>query len=265
MTKKLRRWMHDLFAAVLSSGSCGNSTLVFHDGSGVLIDAGMSCREMEQRLSAFGVDAPQIEAVVLTHEHTDHTRGARRFCREHGLPLLATRGTLALTPLEGVRTEAIAADKEFSLNGLRIRPFRVRHLAAEPVAISIVSDEKKIAIATDLGSVTREVQREMSGADLMIVESNYDRDMLESGTYPDFLKRAIMSDHGHLSNDDAGLLIAKAASEKTNAVVLAHLSKDNNTPERARNATASRLPREKRRLGVQVAEHGAMCGPFRLG
>jgi len=253
--------MHDLFAAVLSSGSCGNSTLISHDGTGILIDAGISSRELEQRLSAFGADATRIEAVVLTHEHTDHTRGARRFCREHGVRVLATRGTLALTPLEGVETETVVAGREFALNGLRLRPFKVRHLAAEPVAVSISAEGRRMAVATDLGSVTSEVRREMAGADLMVVESNYDEGMLRSGPYPQFLKRIIMSDHGHLSNDDAGALVSVSATDRTQAVVLAHLSRDNNTPERAFAAVSSRIADKER---VHVAAHGQPCGPFVL-
>lgn len=256
--------MHELFAAVLSSGSCGNCTLVMHEDMGVLVDAGISCREIEVRASAFGVDASQVVAVVLTHEHTDHVRGVRRFCTEHGAYLMATRGTLALAPPDGVQTQIIVPGTEYDLNGLQLRPFRVKHLAAEPVAVSFTDGSRRLVIATDMGSITPDVLRETAGADMMVIEANYDQEMLERGSYPTFLKRAIMSDHGHLSNADAATLVAHSASDRTREVVLAHLSRDNNTPELAFQTVASRLRGMANGPAIHVAEHGAPCGPFRL-
>ncbi|MEM0344176.1 MAG: MBL fold metallo-hydrolase [Thermoplasmata archaeon] len=256
--------MHELFAAVLSSGSCGNCTLVMHDDMGVLVDAGISCREIELRASTFGVDASQVVAVVLTHEHTDHVRGVRRFCAEHGAHLMATRGTMALAPLEGVKTDVIVPGRKYYLNGLELRPFKVRHLAAEPVAVSFTDGSRKLVVATDMGSITPDVLRETAGAGIMVIEANYDQEMLERGSYPAFLKRAIMSDHGHLSNADAATLVASSASDSTREVVLAHLSKDNNTPELALQTVASRLRGMANGPMVHVAEHGASCGPFHL-
>ena len=129
--------MHDVSVAVLSSGSCGNSILIRSDGSGIIVDAGLSCREMDRRLSLFGAESTQIEAVVLTHEHTDHTRGAKRFCIEHKIPVFATRGTIALTDLDGVDQIVIKPGKSARIGEFAIDPFKVRHLAAEPVALSV--------------------------------------------------------------------------------------------------------------------------------
>ncbi len=210
----------------------------------------------------FGVEPTQIEAVLLTHEHTDHTRGVRRFCIEHGLPVFATRGTLALTPVEGVDARPITAGTSFQLNGVVIRPFKVRHLAAEPIAFSISSGSAKVGIASDLGCVTPNVIEEMSGSGLMLVEANYDEKMLLTGDYPDFLKRAIKGDHGHLSNDDAGVLATKASSDITKRVVLVHLSRDNNTPEKARDAVELETKKSKHRPMVDVVEHGGSGGPY---
>jgi phosphoribosyl 1,2-cyclic phosphodiesterase len=256
--------MHGLSVAVLCSGSSGNSILVSHEDSNVLIDAGLSCRELERRLSLFGTEPTQIESVLLTHEHTDHTRGVKRFCAEHKLPVYSTRGTLALTPLEGIETKTISAGSDFSLDELVVRPFKVRHLAAEPVAFSLSIDSVKVGIASDLGCVTPSVIEEMSGSSLMLVESNYDEKMLIAGDYPEFLKRAIKSDHGHLSNDDAGRLSLRSSSEKTERVVLVHLSKDNNTPERARETVEHEIKRLKHRPRIEVIEHGQSGGPYRL-
>jgi phosphoribosyl 1,2-cyclic phosphodiesterase len=257
--------MHDISVALLCSGSSGNSTLVQSDGSGILVDAGLSCRELDRRLSLFGVEPTQIEAVVLTHEHTDHTRGARRFCIDHGIPAFGTRGTLALTPLEDVHTTVIKQGQSFRIGILSVKPFSVRHLAAEPVALAVSLGSRKVGIASDLGTVTPSVVHEMSESDLMLVEANYDENMLLSGDYPEFLKRAIRGNYGHLSNEDAATLSLKAASEVTKNVVLVHLSRDNNTPEKALEIVEDRILRGRHRPNVQVTEHGSTGGPFRLG
>ena len=251
--------------AVLSSGSCGNSILVKTDETSVLIDAGISCRELERRMAAFGVEPHEIDGVLLTHEHTDHNRGARRFCRTHEVPVFGTDGTLALTPLDGADITSIGRHGGFSLGGLRVRTFPVLHLAAEPVGYSISVDGTRVSIASDLGCVTDVVTKEMSGADLVMIEANYDEEMLRNGTYPDFLKRTIASDHGHLPNSGAATLCSHTIGKRTRRVVLLHLSKDNNTVDLAREAVEDAL----RRDGVQgpdvvATEHGCQNGPFRL-
>jgi phosphoribosyl 1,2-cyclic phosphodiesterase len=256
--------MHDSFVAVLSSGSSGNSTLVMSGDSGVLIDAGISCRELERRMALFGAEPTQIDAVVLTHEHTDHVRSAKRFGNEYGVPVHGTRGTLALTPLDGVDTVTFPPGRTFMIGSLHLKPFKVRHLAAEPVAFSITVGSKKIGIASDLGCVTASVVDEMSGSDLLMIEANYDEKMLLAGSYPEFLKRAIRGDHGHLSNDDAGRLSAETVSSRTKKVILVHLSKENNTPDRAKETVEHSLRRSKLKTEVEVTEHGAANGPFAL-
>ena len=215
-------------------------------------------------MSLFGAEPTQLEAVVLTHEHTDHTRGVRRFCEEFGMPVFATRGTLSLITLDGVETRTISAGRRFSVGFLIVDPFKVRHLAAEPVAFSISVDSIKLGIASDLGSVTPDVVKHMSDSSLMFIEANYDEEMLLNGDYPDFLKRAIKSDHGHLSNNDAALLSVEASSEKTERVVLVHLSRDNNTPEKARETVRDRAKKSAYRPTVDVVEHSASAGPFEL-
>ena len=257
--------MHRPFVAVLSSGSCGNSVLVKTGETTVLVDAGISCRELERRMSAFGTEPHEVDAVLLTHEHTDHNRGARRFCRMHDVPVFGTDGTLALTPLEGARITSIKRHGDFAVGGLHVRAFPVLHLAAEPVGYSISVDGIKVAIASDLGCVTNVVAKEMSGSDLVMVESNYDEDMLQNGSYPDFLKRTIASDHGHLPNSGAATLCAHTVGDRTRRVVLLHLSKDNNTVDLAREAVESSLrSRGARRPEILPTEHGCQNGPFGL-
>lgn len=256
--------MDRISASVLSSGSVGNSFLVTAGDRAVLIDAGISCRELERRMSSFGVEPSQVDAVLLTHEHADHMRGVRRFCSEHEVPVFATRGTLALTPSDGVEKVAIAAGLPFEVGPFWVSPFKVRHLAAEPVAFSLASCSRKIGIASDLGCVTPNVVESLKGSDLMFVEANYDERMLLTGVYPDFLKRTIKGDHGHLSNDDAGKLSARSSTPNTEEIVLVHLSKENNTPERAKEAVERHLRSSKLGIEVHPVEHGAPDGPFEL-
>ncbi|MCU0852745.1 MAG: MBL fold metallo-hydrolase [Thermoplasmata archaeon] len=257
--------MHDISVSVLSSGSCGNSFLVKGPETSFLLDAGLACRELERRISCFGLDTTQVEGVVLTHEHVDHIRGVRRFCAVHNIPVYGTRGTLALTDIDGTEKRVISAGKEFSIGGVRLKPFKVRHLAAEPVGFSMSVGTNRVGVASDLGCITANVLDELSGVELMFVEANYDERMLLEGAYPDFLKRTIKGDHGHLSNEDAGLLSSKASSSKTRKVVLVHLSAENNTPEKARSAVEESLKRHRRSVEVGVSEHGNMSGPYGLG
>ena len=256
--------MHDLSVAVLSSGSCGNSILVSEGCTQVLIDAGISCREIERRLSLFGIEPTQIDAVMLTHEHTDHVRGLKRFCEEYELPVHGTVGTLSLSPTEGLEVVSFGAGDKFHIGGLTVKSFHVNHFAADPVAFLISSGRKRLGVASDLGSVTHSIIRELKGADTLLLEANYDDELLTNGSYPGFLKEAIRSDHGHLSNADAADLAAHAASANTDRVVLIHLSKENNTPEKAHEAVRQKVAAAGMRLHVNIAEHGRALGPFNL-
>lgn len=256
--------MHRGSVTVLSSGSCGNSVLLSLDGCTVMIDAGLSCKELERRMSLFGVDPSDLDALLLTHEHTDHTRGAKRFSSKYGLPVYGTDGTLSLTPLDGVRLVPISPGRAFELGHLTVEPFPVKHYAAEPVAFNVLEDGFKTSVASDLGCVTSRVLEALRSCDMLLIEANYDDYMLVNGTYPDFLKRTIRSDHGHLSNDDSSALCAKVVSERTRAVVLLHLSKENNSPEKAREAISQGLGRRCGNVRLEVTEHGGSSGPIAL-
>jgi phosphoribosyl 1,2-cyclic phosphodiesterase len=238
--------------------------LVMNDGTGILIDAGLSCRELVRRMSLFGVEPSQIEAVVLTHEHTDHVRGADKFGSTYGVPVHGTKSTLALSSLDGVKTQTFANNRPFSVGPIDLRPFKVRHLAADPVAFSATVNARRVGIASDLGCVTPSVIDEMTDADMLFVEANYDKEMLLEGNYPGFLKRAIMGDHGHLSNDDAGRLSSKASTSRTKSIVLVHLSMENNTPDKARGAVERSMERSRHASEIVVSEHGTASGPYSL-
>ena len=256
--------MHEQSVSILSSGSCGNSTLLRSNEECILIDAGISCRELERRMSFFGAEPTQVAGVVLTHEHTDHVRGAKKFCMEHGIPAYATRGTLALTPLGGANAVLFTPNRSFSIGSFKLSPFKVKHLAAEPIALSVTIDSRKVGIASDLGCITPGVLDGLRDSDLLLIEANYDERMLVEGDYPEFLKRTIKGNHGHLSNDDAGVLSTKSSTERTKRIVLVHLSKENNTPEVARMTVEKALKDSKQCKELEVARHGISCGPFDL-
>jgi len=164
-----------------------------------------------------------------------------------------------------MKTVIIAPARSFTVGDLHIRPFKVRHLAAEPVAFAITIGTKKVSIASDLGCATPNAVNEMANSDLLLIEANYDEGMLLAGDYPDFLKRAIKGDRGHLSNDDAGVLSMKTATDKTRKIVLVHLSEDNNTPEIALETVERSLKRARLSSELEVSEHGLPSGPFALG
>ncbi len=249
---------------VLCSGSSGNSIHFRLGDTSVLIDAGISCRMIEKRMSDFGLDPESVKAVFLTHEHTDHTRGAKRFCSKFGMPLYATEGTLSLTPLDGIKKTAIKSSDVVRIDGVTMKSFPIKHFAAEPVAFSLTAEKVKLGMASDLGCVTKQVIDELRSSNLLLIEANYDDDMLMSGTYPDFLKKTIRSDHGHLSNDDAAALCAAAARECTKRVVLLHLSRENNTPIMAGETVSRRLQNDGVKVRLDVTEHGSSKGPIGL-
>jgi phosphoribosyl 1,2-cyclic phosphodiesterase len=257
--------MHRASVTVLSSGSCGNSIVFSSEEASLMIDAGLSCKELERRMSQFGLDPSDIDALLLTHEHTDHTRGARRFSMKYGVPVRGTDGTLSLTPLEGVRADPISHRQPFEVGPLKVAPFPVKHLAADPVAFTISDDGCKLSIVSDLGCVTPRVVEALRSSTVLMVEANYDDDMLVHGTYPDFLKRTIRGDHGHLSNDDAAALCSQVVSEVTTTVVLLHLSRENNTPDKAGEAVEAGIRKSGCRARLEVTEHGGSKGPVRLG
>ena len=192
---------------ILASGSTGNAALVESGGRAVLLDAGISARETLRRVAAAGAGDARIEAILLTHEHSDHVRGARVLARRLGIPVMATAGTLraAAGCLADVpETIAIGRRDRFSAAGMRIVSFATEHDAAESCGFAFESRRgHRVAVATDTGTVTPEVAEALAGSHVIGLESNHDLRMLADGPYPPFLKRRISGDRGHLSNDAA--------------------------------------------------------------
>lgn len=228
----------ELAFAPLFSGSSGNSVYVSMGGMQILIDAGVSCARIATELARIGADARDISAILVTHEHSDHIRGAGIFSRKYGVPVYATAGTWAAMrdklgdmPSENIRV--IYPEQDFFLGEIRAQPFPTPHDAAEPVGYALSAGGAKLALATDIGCVKPGWVNCVSGAQAVILESNYDPDMLRAGSYPYELKRRIMSKRGHLSNDDASDIAVMLAKAGARRIVLGHLSKENNFPDLA--------------------------------
>ncbi|MBL7203399.1 MAG: MBL fold metallo-hydrolase [Desulfobacteraceae bacterium] len=230
--------------SILASGSGGNACYVETNGARVLIDAGLSCREIERRLMMVGIPAERLDAVVLTHEHLDHIRGAGPLARRYNLPLYINSRTLengrkTLGDLPELRL--IQTGGSIAINDLFIETFTKCHDAADPVGIILSSDGVRIGLATDLGRSTRLAEERLKACQALIVEFNYDPDMLNDGPYPLFLKRRIKGPDGHLSNQQGGELLSAVSHVDLKLVILAHLSETNNHPDKAHQTAAEIL------------------------
>ena len=222
----------------LYSGSTGNSYYIGSKSSGVLVDIGRSARQTTTILKRCAVDPLAIGGILITHEHSDHIGGLRVFAARYHIPVFSSAGTLAALESMGVLDGSFPAytiDGTLQLGGMQIRAFRTPHDCAESYGYRIrTEDDKVVTVATDLGYVTSEVEESLLGADLAVVESNHDIGMLRTGPYPYSLKRRILSDCGHLSNTACAELLPTLFEHGTKRFMLAHLSRENNTPDIAR-------------------------------
>jgi phosphoribosyl 1,2-cyclic phosphodiesterase len=229
---------------VLGSGSSGNASLVINRCAAVLVDAGFSAKGICDRLNQVDVKPQDISAILITHEHIDHIRGAGIFSRKFSVPVYATEQTLCkgkhvMGKLPDVRV--IEPGKPFCLADFQIHPFSISHDAADPVGYLISSDGVSAGVCTDLGYVTPLVRERLSGCHALVLEMNHDMEMLMAGPYPWSLKQRIRSRTGHLSNDAAGEFLRELWHPNLQYVVLAHLSQKNNLPELAAVTAESSL------------------------
>ena len=246
---------------VLGSGSDGNATLVEGGGARVLLDAGLGPRQLAERLQSAGVDPASLDAVLLSHEHGDHARGAPAFSRKWGVPLAGTRRTFEAVGCDLAKLPAVAASSSPATAARSARlSVRARSRAARrrPAAGLRGRDAGRSRSATRPTSATSRAgwSRRCGDCDALLVESNYDPAMLRDGPYPWSLKERILGPFGHLSNGDVARLLEKGLGERCRLVVLAHLSRKNNHPELALLAAEEALARGGRR-GVRVSLAGA--------
>lgn len=242
---------------VLASGSDGNSTYVRSGSTAILVDCGISCKELRRRLTGAGARDECLSAILLSHDHFDHARGIAVASRRFGVPVFANRDTSRKASLEhaGVTLSAFTTGRQFEVGDLSVTPFAVPHDAADPVGFTISDGSARVGIATDLGSITLEVLWGLSGCDAVMVESNHDRGMLMEGPYPWFLKKRVDGPSGHLSNDDAASVIESVCHEGLRHIVLVHISRINNDPALSIASAEKALGRSKSRVGVSVGRH----------
>ena len=251
----------------LFSGSSGNCIYIESGGTAVLIDAGASLRSISKALSAIGTDIRNVHAVFVTHEHSDHIRGLPVLAAHYDVPIYASPGTVAGiitdTDIRPERLIELTTGCCEEVGGLCVSSFETSHDSRESVGYRIhTSDGCDLAVATDLGYVDDLVMDGLSACRLVMLESNHDVGMLRNGRYPYFLKRRILSDRGHLSNDDCAAVLPELVRCGAEHFVLAHLSRDNNIPELAVETSVSQLSVSRfRRDSDYTIEAAPRSGP----
>ncbi|RJX31146.1 MAG: MBL fold metallo-hydrolase [Desulfurivibrio sp.] len=229
---------------VLGSGSKGNATYVAARGRALLIDSGFSAVEIERRLAAIGVEAVSLAAILLTHAHSDHIKGAAVLARKYRLPIYANQGTLAAAAKSLGAVPAIfefQTGTSFSLHDFHIHPFAVCHDCVDPVGFVIENGSCSLGYCTDTGMVSRLIRHRLTGCNGLVIECNHDPDLLKSGPYPLHLQQRVRSSQGHLANEEAARFVADLLHDGLQHVVLAHLSETNNHPDLALAAVAAAL------------------------
>jgi phosphoribosyl 1,2-cyclic phosphodiesterase len=226
----------DVRICQLASGSKGNSLYIESEKTRILIDAGLSALQISRRLEQIGVEADSLDAVFVTHEHSDHCRGLGPLSRRHKLPIFFHPAThAAIDKLGSVEERFFDIGETVEFQDLQVLPFPITHDAAAPVGFVVETREGKIGVATDMGIATRLVQQNLRQCRVLVVETNHDEEMLRDGPYPWPLKQRIRSNHGHLSNVDGARLLQQVLWDGLDAVFLAHLSETNNTPQLAQH------------------------------
>lgn len=254
--------------AVLGSGSSGNAVVVESAGRRLLVDAGFSCKEMERRMTVLGIDPDGFEAVVVTHEHSDHVRGARVFARRHDLTVHATRGTLEASrlPEQDVKTAVFESGRPCRIGSFEVEPFNIPHDAREPIGMVVTdSNGKRLGLVADLGTRSQLAWAALQEVDTLILEANHDLDLLRRGPYPWPLKQRVASRHGHLSNRDAADGVRDLVSDRLGLVVLYHLSRTNNVPGLAAATVGEALDREGSNAEVLVSTQHEPTGWLEVG
>lgn len=244
--------------ASLGSGSRGNALLVEAGSTRLLIDAGFGPREMVRRLDRLGLAAADIDAVLVTHEHSDHIGGVFACARRFDWAVLLTHGTLAACRDDGTDTRITTIDSHepFSVGDICVRPFPVPHDAREPVQFVLGDGARTLGVVTDAGHVTRHMVDMLDACDALVLECNHDVQMLAQGSYPQALKRRIGGLWGHLDNAAAALLLSQIRHSGLRHVVAAHISEENNSPALAQAALSGVLDCDQDWVGIATQDDG---------
>lgn len=244
----------------IASGSSGNCIYAGSDTTHILVDVGISGKRTKEGLEKLGVKAEELDGIFITHEHADHISGLGVMARKYGVPIYATRGTLeairntsSVGKIEATLFQEIKADSKITVKDLTINPMKTSHDAAEPVAYRISHGRKKVGIITDLGCYNDYTVECLKGMNALLLEANHDVNMLQVGPYPYYLKRRILGERGHLSNELSGRLLSKILNDDMQTIILGHLSKENNLPE---------LAYETVRVEIAMADNKYKAGDF---
>jgi len=244
----------------LASGSSGNCFFISDNNKNILIDAGISAKQITERLAIINKGAEDIDAIFITHEHTDHIRGADVFARKFKVPIYLTKNTeknsFICSDKDLINT--IKNDETIKIGKLNVEAFQKSHLVSDPVSFSVSSNKSSnknsrviASIITDLGYVCDNTRDHIRDSNFIFLESNHDEEMLKQGFYPWYLKKWILSDQGHLSNNQASLAVLEHGNKKLKNLVLSHISKNNNTPELA--LKAFEILRERKDLNPKIS------------
>lgn len=244
----------------ICSGSSGNCIYVGDTSTHIMVDAGVSGKKMESGMNEIDLSLRDMNGVLITHEHSDHVKGLGVVARKYGIPIYATAGTIEA--IQGMKQlgkipeelfHEIKANRDFMINDILVKPFEISHDAAEPVGYRFEKGDKSIGIATDLGEYSDYTIDKLQGLDVLLLEANHDVHMLQVGAYPYYLKQRILGKRGHLSNETSGQLLSRLLHDGLRAVLLGHLSKENNYEE---------LAYETVRLEITMADNAYKADDF---
>ncbi|MBQ7793400.1 MAG: MBL fold metallo-hydrolase [Clostridia bacterium] len=228
----------------LISGSSGNCSLISHKGTNILVDCGMSGKRLECLLDSLDLKGGDLDAILVTHEHIDHISGIGVVSRRYNLPVYATEQTHSAMDIGRIgedNIKIIEPDRPFELGNVTANAFSIPHDAADPVGYRFFCGGKKYSVATDIGTMTNELFDSISGSDAVILEANHDIEMLKNGSYPENLKKRILGNFGHMSNELSAKCALALANRGTKKIMLSHLSNENNTPALAYNTVSAKL------------------------
>lgn len=233
----------------LYSGSTGNSFFVQTENTKLLIDAGVSCKKIEEALNSLNILPQEIDGLLITHEHIDHTRSIGMLASKFDIPIFTNAETWnalihTQKKLIGIKPNLFSNNSAFTFNDLKILPFSTPHDAVNPCGFSIFKDKKKISIATDLGHISPNIIKNLENSTFLMLESNYDFNVLQYSSYPYSLKKRIAGPNGHLENSTTGKAIAHLINSGLENALLIHLSKENNFPELAHKTVLEELNRK---------------------
>ncbi|SHN33606.1 MBL fold metallo-hydrolase [Gracilibacillus kekensis] len=246
--------------SVLASGSTGNAFYIGTEKEKILVDAGLSGKEMTRLFSEINIDPNSLSKILVTHEHSDHIKGLGIFARKYNLPIYANEKTWkamnhAIGKIELDQKFVFNMEETKTFGDIDVESFAVSHDAAEPMFYTFHHNGKKVALVTDLGYVSERIKKTVQGADALIFEANHDVGMLRMGRYPWSVKRRILGDSGHVSNEDCAIALKDIIENETKRIYLAHLSKDNNMKDLARMSVENGLTDYGFKLGDQLSLH----------